>query len=254
MPKHLNVFRSGVAALALSFPIAASADGASVVLVHGAFSDGSAWNRVIAMLQDAGVSVSAAQLNLDSLAGDAATVTRLVDLQEGPVVLVGHSYRGNVITEAGAHDKVEYLVFVAGFALDAGQSLSDLTEGKPAAPWQAEIYPDAEGFLRLTSHGISTYFAPDLPAEETALMAVTQGPLKYDTNYDAPTIAAWSMKPSSYVIAENDLIISPKVQGYFAKKMGAEITTVPSSHVVMLSQPEAVVEVILAAVETANSN
>jgi len=137
MSKSLNVFRSTVAAIALSFPMTALAEDASVVLVHGAFSDGSAWNKVIPILQDAGVSVSAAQLNLASLDGDAATVTRLVDLQEGPVVLVGHSYGGNVITEAGAHDKVEHLVYVAGFALDAGQSLSDLTEGQPAAPWQA---------------------------------------------------------------------------------------------------------------------
>lgn len=252
MSKSLNVLRRTVAVLALSFPVAALAEDASVVLVHGAFSDGSAWNKVIPILQDAGVSVSAAQLNLASLDDDAATVTRLVDLQDGPVVLVGHSYGGNVITEAGAHEKVEHLVYVAGFALDAGQSLSDLTEGQPAAPWQAEIYPDAEGYLRLTADGISTYFAPDLSAEETALMAVTQGPLKYDTNYDAPTVAAWSMKPSSYVIAENDQIISPKVQGYFAQKMGADITTVASGHVAMLSQPEAVATVILDAVAAAS--
>lgn len=254
MSKSLNVFRNTIAALALSFPAASLAGDASVVLVHGAFSDGSAWNKVIPILQDAGVSVSAAQLNLASLSDDAETVTRLVDLQDGPVVLVGHSYGGNVITEAGAHDKVEHLVYVAGFALDAGQTLSDLTEGRPTPPWQAEIYPDAEGYLRLTAVGISTYFAPDLPAEETSVMAVTQGPLKYATNYDAPSVAAWSMKPSSYVIAENDQIISPKVQGYFAQKMGAEITTVSSSHVAMLSQPEAVAEVILAAVEAATSN
>jgi pimeloyl-ACP methyl ester carboxylesterase len=233
--------------------MAASAESASVVLVHGAFSDGSAWNKVIPILQDAGVTVSAAQLSMTSLDGDAATVTRLIGLQDGPVVLVGHSYGGNVITEAGVHEKVEHLVYVAGFALDAGQSLSDLTEGQPAAPWQAEIYPDAEGYLRLTAQGISQFFAPDLSEEETALMAVTQGPLKYDTNYNALTKAAWAEKPSSYVIAENDQIISPKVQGYFAQKMKAEITTVSSSHVAMLSQPEAVADVILSAVEAVST-
>lgn len=254
MSKSLNIFRSSVAALALSVPLSAAAEDASVVLVHGAFSDGSAWNKVIPILQDAGVTVSAAQLNLTSLVGDADTVNRLVDLQEGPVVLVGHSYGGNVITEAGAHEKVEHLVYIAGFALEAGQSLSSLTDGQPAAPWQAEIYPDAEGYLRLTSAGISQFFAPDLSADETALMAVTQGPIKYDTNYDAPTVAAWSTKPSSYVIAENDQIISPKIQGYFAQKMGAEVTSVASSHVAMLSQPEAVAEVILKAVTAASAN
>ena len=253
MSNSLSVFRNMIAAVAIASPAAVAADEASVVLVHGAFSDGSAWNKVIPILQDAGVSVSAAQLNLSSIESDAATVTRLVDLQEGPVVLVGHSYGGNVITEAGAHDKVEHLVYVAGFALDAGQSLSDLTEGRPPAAWQAEIYPDAEGYLRLTPTGISQFFAPDLSAEETALMAVTQGPIKYDTNYDKPTVAAWSLKPSSYVIAENDQIISPKVQGYFAQKMGAEVTAVASSHVAMLSQPHAIAEVILNAVEAASA-
>ncbi|MEL6170267.1 MAG: alpha/beta hydrolase [Pseudomonadota bacterium] len=254
MSNPLNTFRATVAAAALMLPAAALADDVSVVLVHGAFSDGSAWHRVIPLLQDAGVPVSAAQLPLASLQGDADVVSRLIEMQDGPVVLVGHSYGGNVITEAGAHDKVAALVYVAGFALDAGQSLSDLIEGQPAAPWQAEVYPDAEGYLRLTADGISTFFAPDLPAEETAVMAVTQGPLKYDTNYDAPTIAAWSMKPSSYVIAENDQIISPKVQGYFAQKMGADITTVSSSHVAMLSQPEAVAEVILNSVDAASAD
>ena len=254
MSKSLNIFRCGVAAFALALPLAATADEASVVLVHGAFSDGSAWNKVIPILQEAGVAVSAAQLNLASLEGDADTVKRLIDLQEGPVVLVGHSYGGNVITEAGAHNKVEHLVYIAGFALDADQSLSDLTHGQPAAAWQAEIYPDAEGYLRLTSAGISQFFAPDLSAEETALMAVTQGPIKYDTNYDAPTVAAWSTKPSSYVIAENDQIISPKIQGYFAQKMGADVTSVPSSHVAMLSQPEAVADVILTAVSAASAD
>ncbi len=254
MSNSPNVFHSTLTAIALALPGSVVADEASVVLVHGAFSDGSAWNKVIPILQEAGVSVSAAQLSLSSLDGDAATVTRLVDQQQGKVVLVGHSYGGNVITEAGAHDKVAHLVYVAGFALDAGQSLSDLTEGQPPAPWQAEIYPDADGYLRLTSVGISEYFAPDLSAEETAVMAVTQGPIKYDTSYDRPTVAAWSAKPSSYVIAENDQIISPKVQGYFAQKMGAEITTVASSHVAMLSKPEAVAEVILSAVDAASED
>ncbi|MEM7302881.1 MAG: alpha/beta hydrolase [Pseudomonadota bacterium] len=254
MANYLNMIRAGVAAVMMSISGAAMAASASVVLVHGAFSDGSAWNKVIPILQDAGVSVSAAQLNLASLKDDAATVKRLVELQDGPVVLVGHSYGGNVITEAGAHGKVERLVYVAGFALDVGQSLAALSKGRPAAPWQAEVYRDSDGYLRLTPTGISKFFATDLPAKETAVMAVTQGPLKYDTNHDAPTVAAWSQKPSSYIVAENDQIISPKVQLYFAKKMKAEITKLPSSHVAMLSQPEAVAQVILKAVKAASED
>ena len=149
---------------------------------------------------------------------------------------------------------MKQLVFVAGFALEAGQSLNELIEGQPAAPWQAELYPDEHGYLRLTPAGISEFFAPDLSDKETAVMAVTQGPLKYTANAEAPTVAAWSMKPTSYVIAENDQIVPPEIQNYFAQKMGAEITTVSASHVPMLAQPEAVAEVILKAVAAASEN
>ncbi len=254
MYNFINALRAGIAASIIALPIAAQAEDVSVVLVHGAFSDGSAWNKVIPILQDAGVSVSAVQLHLASLVGDVDTVSRAIDLQDGPVVLVGHSYGGSVITQAGAHDDVKHLVFVAGFALEAGQSLNDLIEGQPAAPWQAELYPDEHGYLRLTPTGISEFFAPDLSDEETAVMAVTQGPLKYATNAEAPTVAAWAMKPTSYVIAANDQIVTPEVQSYFAERMGAETTTLSASHVAMLAQPEAVAEVILEAVTAASEN
>ncbi|MEM6610238.1 MAG: alpha/beta hydrolase [Pseudomonadota bacterium] len=254
MSNTLNMFRASVAAVALTLPGLAVADQASVVLVHGAFSDGSAWHRVVPILQDAGVSVSAAQLPLASLEDDAAVVSRLIDMQDGPVVLVGHSYGGNVITEAGAHDSVGALVYVAGFALDAGQTLSDLLEGQPPAPWQAEARADAAGFVRLSADGIATYFAPDLPAEEAALIAATQGPIQYQINDEAPSIAAWSMHPTYYVLTENDQIIPPRLQGFFADRMGAEVTVVASSHAAMLSQPEAVAAVILDAVDATLSH
>ncbi|MEO0543096.1 MAG: alpha/beta hydrolase [Pseudomonadota bacterium] len=250
----LNTFRALLSAVAISIPTSAFAGSASVVLVHGAFSDGSAWHKVIPILQDAGVSVSAAQLPLASLAGDAAVVTRLVDQQDGPVVLVGHSYGGNVITEAGAAENVEALVYVAGFALEAGQSLSDLLEGQPPAPWQAEAAPDEAGYIRLSPQGIATYFAPDLPADEAALIAATQGPIQYKINYEAPTVAAWSTHPTYYLMTENDQIIPPRLQGYFAKQMGAQVTPIASSHAAMLSQPEAVAEVILDAVAAVSAD
>ncbi|MEM9496403.1 MAG: alpha/beta hydrolase [Pseudomonadota bacterium] len=253
MSNLINAVRAGFAASIIAIPGAAQAQDASVVLVHGAFSDGSAWNKVIPILQEAGVSVSAPQLHLSSLENDAATVARAIDLQEGPVVLVGHSYGGSVITQAGAHEDVKHLVYVAGFALEAGQSLNDLIEGQPAAPWQAELYPDEHGYLRLTSTGMSEFFAPDLSDAETAVMAVTQGPLKYTTNAEAPSVASWSMKPTSYVIAGNDQIVPPEVQSYFAQKMEAETTTVAASHVAMQAQPEAVADVILKAVTSASS-
>ena len=160
MSNIINALRASAAAAIIALPIAAQAEDASVVLVHGAFSDGSAWNKVIPILLDAGVSVRAAQLHLASLEGDAATVSRMIDLQDGPVVLVGHSYGGSVITQAGAHDDVKHLVYIAGFALEPGQSLTDLIEGQPAAPWQTELYPDEHGYLRLTPVGISSSLRP----------------------------------------------------------------------------------------------
>lgn len=249
-----NTFRAGLSAAMMALPLSAAAEDVSVVLVHGAFSDGSAWHRVIPILQEAGVEVKAAQLALSSLEADAATVSRLIDMQDGPVVLVGHSYGGNVITAAGGSDSVEALVYVAGFALDAGQSLTELLEGHPPAPWQAEARPDAEGYIHLTADGITRYFAPDLPASEAAVIAATQGPIQYKINYEAPHVAAWSMHPTYYVLTENDQIISPRLQGFFAERMGAEVTPLASSHVAMLSQPEAVADVILAAVEAASGN
>lgn len=256
MSKTLNFIRFGLLAAMMSVPLGAAADDTevSVVLVHGAFSDGSAWHKVIPILQEAGVPVSAAQLPLASLEKDASVVTRLIDLQPGPVVLVGHSYGGSVITEAGVNDKVESLVYVAGFALEAGQSLTDIQKGHPPSPWKATAVPDAGGFVRLSAEGIATYFASDLPAAEAALIAATQGPVHHKINHQAPTVAAWSMHPTYYVLTEDDQILPPKLQGFFAKRMGAQVTKVGASHVAMLSQPEAVAEVILAAVAAAATN
>lgn len=253
MFRPLAFLRSALVLAVLATPFAAAAEEneVAVVLVHGAFSNSSAWHKVIPILQESGIEVSAAQLPLSSLENDAAAVSRLIKLQEKPVVLVGHSYGGNVITEAGASEKVEALVYVAGFALDKGQSTASLLEGKPPAPWRAEAIADEGGYVRLSHKGLSTYFAPDLPESETALMAATQGPISFKVNKQAPTVAAWSMKPSYYVVAENDQIIPPKLQAYFAKRMGAKITKVPSSHVAMLAQPEAVANVIKDAVEAA---
>ncbi|MEM9488288.1 MAG: alpha/beta hydrolase [Myxococcota bacterium] len=222
-----------------------SSETASVVLVHGAFADGSSWSKVIPILQQAGIEVTAAQLPLSSLADDAAAATRLIDLQTSPVVLVGHSWGGAVITEAGANDNVAALVYLAAFAPDAEQPVGALLEGLPAAPWEAELIPDAGGNLRLSENAFSTYFAPDLPASEAAVMAATQGPLTAEAFAQAPTSAAWRSKPTHYIISDDDQIIPTALQVTMAETIAAETTTLSASHVPMLSRPEEVAQIIL---------
>ncbi len=149
----------------------------TVVLVHGAFADGSSWDKVIPLLQAKGFKVIAVQNPLTSLADDVAAAKRVIDAQAGPVVLVGHSWGGTVITEAGSSDKVAALVYVAAFAPDAGESTNDLGKGGPPPPGAASIRPDSSGFLYLTPEGVAKNFAQDLPAEQTRLRAATQGPV-----------------------------------------------------------------------------
>ena len=150
----------------------------SVVIVHGAFADGSDWAKVIALLQDKGVQVQAVQNPLDSLAGDVAAANRAIDNQPGKVVLVGHSWGGVVITEAGKHEKVANLVYVAAFAPDAGQSVASMTQGEPKAPGTDSIAADSHGWLSMPPQGIARDFAQDVPAAQARVMAATQGPIK----------------------------------------------------------------------------
>jgi len=221
----------------------------TVVLVHGAFADGSSWEKVIPLLQAKGLQVVAVQNPLTSLADDVAATRRALDASTGPVILVGHSWGGTVITEAGAHDKVAALVYVAAFAPDAGQSSSDLGKDGPPPPGLANIRPDSAGFLFLTPDTVARDFAQDLPAAQTAVMAVTQGPI-FGKNFDEKVSnAAWKSKPSWYIVAEKDRMIQPDLERAMAKKINAKTTALPTSHVPMLSRPNDVAKVILAAAE-----
>ncbi|MEX0339206.1 MAG: alpha/beta fold hydrolase [Arenibacterium sp.] len=252
--KLRNPLTTVLMAASLAVPTLALAKDASVVLVHGAFADGSAWGKVIPILQKAGVDVSAAQLPLTSLSDDAAVASHLIDTVDGPVVLVGHSYGGAVITEAGNAENVEALVYVSAFTLDAGQSMSDILKNAGPSPSFKDAIIDGRGHARLSAESFATYFAPDIPPEEAAIYAATQGPLTVKNNGVPATAAAWENKPVFYVMSENDQIIPPQAQGYFAKKMKASTTKLPSSHAVMLSQPQAVADVILTAVEAVNAD
>ena len=214
-----------------------------VILVHGAWADGSSWSKVIPLLERKGFHVTAVQLPLTSIADDVATVERAIALDPGPVLLVGHSYGGIVITEAGNDPKVTGLVYVSAYAPDAGQSALSLNALVPATPVAMEILVSA-GFLSLTPEGILNDFAQDLPDHEKQTLVVTQGPVAGVAFGTPATAPAWKTKPSWYMIASEDRIISPQLEAIMALTINATTVTVHSSHVIMLSKPEAVVDVI----------
>jgi pimeloyl-ACP methyl ester carboxylesterase len=243
-----------IAALALSLAFGAQAAEPapalpSVVIVHGAFADGSDWAKVIPLLQAKGVRVTAVQNPLTSLEDDAAAAKRAIDAAPGKVVLVGHSWGGTVITQAGASDKVASLVYVAAFAPDVGQAVGDLGKAYPAPVGLSHLQADAAGFLHLTDEGMSRHFAQDLPAAQTAVMAATQGPIAGKAFGEKVSVAAWKSKPSWYVVAANDHMIQPALQRDFARQMGAHVSEVRTSHVPQQSAPAKVAAAILDAVQ-----
>jgi pimeloyl-ACP methyl ester carboxylesterase len=228
-------------------PVAQEKGEKTVILVHGAFADGSSWDKVIPLLKAKGLHVVAVQNPLTSLADDVAATKRAIDAQKGPIILVGHSWGGTVITEAGSSDKVAALVYVAAFAPDVGESSNDPGKAAPPPPGFSSVYPDPAGYLYLTSEGVAHDFASDLPAAQTEVMAVTQGPIFGKAFDEKVTNAAWKTKPSWYIVAENDRMIQPDVERAMAKKIDAKVTSLPTSHVPMLSRPKDVAAVIVAA-------
>jgi pimeloyl-ACP methyl ester carboxylesterase len=223
----------------------------TVVLVHGAFADGSSWAKVIPLLQAKGLHVVAVQNPLTSLADDVAATKRAIAAQKGPVVLVGHSWAGTVITEAGNDDHVKALVYVAAFSPGDGQATSDLAKKYPTPPGLAHPQVDASGFLTLSAADIAKYFAPDIPKAQASLIAVTQGPVRAANFEEKVTAAAWKSKPTWAIVTEDDQMIDPKLLADGAKTMNAHIKPIKASHVVMLSHPKEVAAVILEAARSA---
>jgi pimeloyl-ACP methyl ester carboxylesterase len=225
----------------------------NVVIVHGAWADGSSWSKVIPLLQAKGLHVVAVQNPLTSLADDVAATKRAIALQDGPVLLVGHSYGGVVITEVGNDPRVAGLVYVAALAPSEGESVASVTKPFPPAPLGSEVRADAEGFLTVTPKGIAEDFAQDLPDSEKQLLTATQGPTAAAVFGATVTTAAWKSKPSWYVIASNDRAVAPELQKAEAAAMKATSITVPSSHVPMLSHPKEVADLIEQAATKAGS-
>ena len=222
----------------------------NIVLVHGAYADGSSWAKVIPLLQAKGFNVVAVQIPLSSLADDVAATKRAIALQTGPVILVGHSWAGMVISDAGNDPKVAGLVYIAAIVPDSGQSANDVLKPYPAPPGSAEGKPDASGYLTLTRKGVDEDFVPELPAGERAVVHATQGPLNSHAFADKVATAAWTTKPSWFIIV-NDRMLQPQYERDVAKHIHATATTLTSGHVPMLSMPAKVAAVITDAANNA---
>jgi len=236
------------AMIAVGQPVGAAEQKAkTAVLVHGAFADGSSWERVIPYLEKAGLKVIAVQNPLDSLDNDVAATKRAIRNAEGPVVLVGHSWAGAVITEAGNDDKVKSLVYVAAYAPDKGESVKSATSKYPDPESLKAFVKDPDGYLTISDEGIRKYFAADLPPKEQAVVAATQGPFHIRTLTAPITRAAWREKPTFMVVAATDAIIPPEMERDQVKAAKATAIELPSGHVAMLSFPKEVSELIIKA-------
>jgi len=228
-----------------AFAQGASARGArNIVLVHGAWADGSCWSGVIALLEAKGFHVVAVQNPLTSFADDVAATKRIIALQDGPVILVGHSYAGVVITEAGNDPKVVGLVYVAAFAPAENESINSVSKPYPPAPLGSELRLDGEGFLTATPKGIAEDMAQDLPPKEQHILTATQGQTAASVFGAKVTKAAWKSRPSWAVIAGNDRAIPPELEKDEAANIKATSITLPANHLAMLSHPREVAELI----------
>lgn len=220
----------------------------TVVLVHGGFVDGSGWRGVYDELRTDGIDVRVVQHATKSLADDVAATRDILDGVDGPVVLVGHSYGGAVITEAGNHEKVAGLVYITAFAPDQGESVNTLLGGFPQDGPQPPILPPVNGYLFLDRSEFHGSFAADVSVEEAAFQADSQVPWGLDALAGVVTEAAWRSTPSWYLHVTEDRMIPPVAQASMAARIGATVVETPGSHAVYVSQPKVVADIIRSAV------
>ena len=216
----------------------------NVVLVHGGFVDGSGWKGVYELLRADGYNVSVVQNPTISLEDDVAVTNRVLDAQDGPTVLVGHSYGGAVISEAGRHENVTALVYVTAFAPDKGESVNTLIADPPPGSPVPPILPPVGGFLFLDRDEFAASFAGDLPADEARFLADSQVPWGLDALGGAVGQPAWRTKPSFYLVATDDRMIPPPAQRAMAERAGATVTETGGSHAVYVSKPVEVAALI----------
>jgi pimeloyl-ACP methyl ester carboxylesterase len=248
MSKAMSTIATTTAAAALAFGLNASAADAqqakSVVLVHGGFVDGSGWDGVYQILKKDGYDVSIVQNPTISLTGDVAATKAVIDAQDKPVILVGHSYGGVVITEAGNNPKVAGLVYITAFAPDAGESVGKLianpVPGAPVPP----ILPPKDGFLMLDKAKFAESFAADVAPAKAAFMANSQVPWGLDALNGEVSMPSWKTKPSWYLVATTDKMIPPDAQRAMSRRAGSTVVEAKGSHAIYVSQPKAVAAII----------
>jgi len=217
----------------------------NIVLVHGAWADGSCWSGVIERLHARGFQARAPQFPLTSLADDVARLRQVLEFQDGPTIVVGHSYGGQIITSLGDEaPNVVGLVYIAAFALDEGESLGALAAGGPPSPALAHMFNDSHGFGWLSEDDFVNHFAADVDPTSARVMYAVQQPLALSAFSDTVGSPAWKSLPSWYLVAQNDEAIPPDAERQFAGRMGATTVEVPSSHVAMVSHPDEVADLI----------
>lgn len=222
----------------------------TVVLVHAAWADGSSWSKVIPQLQQAGLQVVSAQITLTSVTDDVVAVRRVLARVSGPAILVAHSYGGAVITGAAAgQPMVKALVFIAAMAPDEGETVGQLFHRAEPHPNAPQLVPDENGLLWMSAEGFANAVAPDATSEEIAFMAATQKPIALKCLVEPMTKPAWKEKPSWYLLAEKDRMISLVTQRFMAGRMSALIDSLAVDHTPLASAPESVVRLIVEAVD-----
>ncbi|AZO78199.1 MULTISPECIES: alpha/beta hydrolase [unclassified Bosea (in: a-proteobacteria)] len=244
MTKSLIAAAVSLAASVAGTPALAAPVVKNVVLVHGGFVDGSGWQGVHDVLKAKGYNVTIVQNPTTSLADDVAFTKRAIAQQDGPVVLVGHSYGGVVVSEAGTDPKVKSVVYIAAFAPDAGESVSSLIANPPPGASVPPILPPVDGFLLLDKAKFAASFAADVDAKTAAFMANAQVPWGVAALTGAVSSPAWKVKPSFYLVASDDRMIPPPAQRQMAKRAGATITETKGSHALYVSKPKVVADII----------
>jgi pimeloyl-ACP methyl ester carboxylesterase len=225
----------------------------NIVLVHGGFVDGSGWRGVYDILKQNGLHVSIVQNPTISLAGDVAATRMAIEAESGPVILVGHSYGGVVITEAGNHPNVAGLVYITAFAPDKGESVNTLIANPPPGAPVPPILPPKEGYLFLDKQKFPAAFAGDVEPQTAAFMADSQVPWGVDALSGVVTEPAWKTKPSWYLVVTDDKMIPPPAQRFMSKRAGSKVVEVPGSHSIYISNPQAVAALIGQAVDSSKN-